>query len=135
MVRARGVQVSSAAAPTVLGTAVVRAALLGLLHQSHPGLQKAQSMGGEKEMGGPQILHVKPRNRQTTPAWATPGPCGDKRAIHSHRDRVKRVSGLTPGAYEPHKQSTPTAAEARSPISQPIRAVVPLLGLLATAQY
>ena len=43
MVRARGVQVSSAAAPTVLGTAVVRAALLGLLHQSHPGLQKAQS--------------------------------------------------------------------------------------------
>lgn len=45
MVRARGVQVSSAAAPTVLGTAVVRAALLGLLHQSHPGLQKAQSPG------------------------------------------------------------------------------------------
>lgn len=44
MVRARGVQVSSAAAPTVLGTAVVRAALLGLLHQSHPGLQKAQSV-------------------------------------------------------------------------------------------
>lgn len=66
MVRARGARASSAAAPTMLGTAVVRAALLGLLHQSHPGLQKAQSIGGEKEMGGPQILHVKHRRTHSS---------------------------------------------------------------------
>lgn len=56
MVRAREARASSAAAaPTVLGTAVVSAAFLEFLHQSHTGLQKAQSTGGgEKEMGGPR---------------------------------------------------------------------------------
>lgn len=53
MVRAREAR-ASAAAPTVLGTAVVSAASLEFLHQSHTGLQKAQSTGGEKEMGGPR---------------------------------------------------------------------------------
>lgn len=61
MVRATEARASSAAAPTVLGTAVVRAAFLESLHQSHTGLQKAQSMGGEKEMGGS--------------CWASDSPC------------------------------------------------------------
>lgn len=43
MVRAREARASSAAAPTMLETAVVRAAFLDFLHQSHTGLQKAQS--------------------------------------------------------------------------------------------
>lgn len=43
MVRATEARASSAAAPTMLGTAVVRAAFLESLHQSHTGLQKAQS--------------------------------------------------------------------------------------------
>lgn len=61
MVRATEARASSAAAPTMLGTAVVRAAFLESLHQSHTGLQKAQSMGGEKEMGGS--------------CWASDSPC------------------------------------------------------------
>lgn len=72
MVRARGTRASSAAAPTMLGTAVVRAALLGLLHQSHPGLRKAQSMGGEKEMGGLQIPHVKQRTDSSCQGYPKP---------------------------------------------------------------
>lgn len=72
MVRARGTRASSAAAPTMLGTAVVRAALLGLLHQSHPGLRKAHSMGREKEMGGPQILHVKHRTDSSCQGYPKP---------------------------------------------------------------
>lgn len=78
MVRARGAQASSAAAPTMLGTAVVRAARLGLLHQSHTGLQKAQSMGGEKEMGGPVWALDSPCKNRTTDSscQGCPGPLG-----------------------------------------------------------
>lgn len=72
MVRAREARASSAAAPTMLGMAVVRAAFLEFLHQSHTGLQKAQSMGGEKEMGGSYWASDSPHENteQTAPARA-----------------------------------------------------------------
>lgn len=73
MVRARGVQVSSAAAPTVLGTAVVRAALLGLLHQSHPGLQKAQSAPAGVR---PPPCAGRPGRDPCAPSAAAPAPGG-----------------------------------------------------------
>lgn len=68
MVRAREARASSAAAPTML----VRAAFLEFLHQSHTGLQKAQSMGGEKEMGGSCWASDSPyeNTEQTAPARA-----------------------------------------------------------------
>lgn len=92
MVRAREAPASSATASTMLGTAVFRAAFLESPHQSNTGLQKAQSMGGEKEMRGSCWASHSPCDNtgQTSHVRAAPGSWGNT--------RVKRVPGFTPGA-------------------------------------
>lgn len=117
MVRAREARASSATASTMLGTAVVKAAFLEFLHQSHTGLQKAQSMGGEKEMGSSCRTSDSPceNTGQTSCVRAAPGSWGDK--------RVKRASGFMPGAmrtpqeytHSNRSQATKTGSPPQSP--------------------